>query len=190
MKKTLLAAALLLTSLSANAYRQEYGTFGGWDAYYLNTGSQEVCASRGFFDNGYKVIFNWSKENNIHTLSINLEHYGWSIPPGRYAAQVVTYGFSGELLKTAIAVATNNDTNNVSQISLNIDRRVAYDTIMSIFSASKLTVSFGTSDASFNISDVATNKSLEAMFTCVNEKMAIPKTPTIQPVNPNPFVRF
>lgn len=63
----------------------EFGQFGGWDTYRLdftnriNPAVNQLCAVRGYYDGGYKVIF--SVFNDL-TVKLFVENQAWSLPPG------------------------------------------------------------------------------------------------------------
>lgn len=61
----------------ALAGRVEFGTFGGWDTYRLDFVNpkqprvNQLCAARGFYDGGYKMIFSIY---NDWSVKLYLEH--------------------------------------------------------------------------------------------------------------------
>ena len=183
--KILIPLLLLIVSFSASAYKQEYGTFNNWDSYYLVTNSgEQVCAARGFFNGGYKVIFNYLVERNGDSyLNLNIENPSWSIPPGEKYVGVSVYDRNANLIYNGKGLFNNKSGVNVSQASITL---FDVDVISYVEAGFTLTIDTGNRTLSFDIGTIDVNHAVHQFRQCVSDKFTIKRpSEVIQQISPS-----
>ncbi|MDD4242881.1 MAG: hypothetical protein PHG08_01080 [Bacilli bacterium] len=179
--KKLFALLLLLISFSANAYKESYGTFGNWDSYYLSfNNGEQLCAARGFFENDYKVIFNFLVEpDNTKYLKINIENPNWTVSPGQAFIDIAVLNSNGRSIYSGKGILNNDTSFNVSQASIML---VGGNILPSLLNGYTLVIYTENRVLSFDISSTNVNNSVNQLGQCIFDKFSNNRS-IIQPEN-------